>query len=157
MAKRILVPLSHRESAREIVPLIGALARGSGASVRLLQVFPVPEQIVGPYGRVVAYADQEMQRLSAAGLDDLRTAETYFDDVPVEATVRFGDPVEEILLEADAFDADLIAFAAPEANRLWSALSPGIADQVARKAAAPTLLLRPVARERETGRRWQLA
>ena len=29
--------------------------------------------------------------------------------MPVESVVRFGDPAEEIVREADAFDADLIA------------------------------------------------
>ena len=157
MGKRILVPLSHREPAREIVPLIGALARGGGASVRLLEVFPVPERIVGPHGRVVAYVDQETQRLTAVGVADLRTAETYFHDVPVESTVRFGDPIEEILREADAVDADLIALVAPEGNRLRRVLSADVADRVARKASIPTLLLRPGAVDRETGRRWRLA
>lgn len=158
MAKRILVPLSTRESAREIVPLIGALARGNGATVRLLQVFPVPKQITSPCGRVVAYAHQEMERLTVVGLDDLRTtAETYFHDVPVESTVRFGGPVEGILLEADTFDADLIALAAPERSRLRRLVSAGIADQVARKASVPTLLLRPDSRGEETERHWRLA
>jgi nucleotide-binding universal stress UspA family protein len=157
MAKNILVPLSNRESAREIVPLVSALARGGGASVRLLQVLPLPEQIVGPYGRVIAYADQEMQRLTAAGLDDLRTAETDFHDVPLESVVRFGDPVEEILLEAEAFGADLIAFATSGRGRLRRALSLGVAEQVARQAPVPTLLLRSGAPGAEAARRWPLA
>lgn len=142
MAKHILVPLSNRESAREIVPLVGALARGGGASVRLLQVFPLPEPIVGPYGRVVAYADQEMQRLTSVGLDDLRTAEIDLHDVPLESVVRFGDPVEEILLEAEVSGADLIALATSGRSRFRRVLSLGVAEQVARQAPVPTLMLR---------------
>ena len=157
MAKHILVPLSNRESARAIVPVVSALARGGGASVRLLQVFPLPEPILGPYRRVVAYADQEMQRLTAAGLDDLRTAEIEFHDVPLESVVRFGDPVEEILVEAEASGADLIAFATSGRSRLRRALSLGVAEQVARQAPVPTLLLRSEARGAEAVRRSRLA
>ena len=49
MAKRILVPLDR--SDRTIVPVVAALARGAGATVRLLRVLPVPEMRVANYGR----------------------------------------------------------------------------------------------------------
>src|SRR4029450_10996780 len=42
--------------------LAADLARGSGGHVRLLQVYPVPEHRVSTEGRVVAFADQEMDR-----------------------------------------------------------------------------------------------
>jgi nucleotide-binding universal stress UspA family protein len=65
MAKRILVPLDRSELAETIMPLVAGLARGAGATVRLLHVVPVPENVVSKEGRVVAYADQEMERLEA--------------------------------------------------------------------------------------------
>src|SRR4030095_6302849 len=109
MTKRILTPIDCQVGTEAIVPGVAALARGAGSTVRLLRVFPVPERVVGPHGRTVAYVDQEMARLTAEGLDDLRQVEAELGDVPVEAVVRFGDPAEEIALEAEAFDADLIA------------------------------------------------
>lgn len=142
MAKRILVPLSGGERDGAIVPLVGALARESGATVRVLRVFPIPEMIVGPNSRVVAYVDQEMARLSGDGLAHLRTVEARLDGVPVESVVRFGEPIEEILLEADAFGADLIAVTT--ANRSWfsRAVLPGVAERVFRKAEIPVMLVR---------------
>src|SRR6266498_2161258 len=71
MAKRILTPIDGREPSETIVPVVAALARGAGSTVRLLRVFPVPEHVVGPYGRTIAYVDQEMARLSAEGMDEL--------------------------------------------------------------------------------------
>lgn len=56
----------------------------------------------------MAFVDQEFERLETEGLDYLRAIEAKLDGVPVECVVRFGDPVEEILREADAFGADLI-------------------------------------------------
>jgi len=142
MMKRILVPIDARERSETIVPVVAALAQGAGSTVRLLRVFPIPSSIVGPQGRTVAYADQEMARLTAAGLADLRRVEAQLAAAPVERVVRFGEPVEEILLEAEAFDADLIALAASGHGRLRGALRPGVAERVARKASAPALLLR---------------
>jgi universal stress protein A len=141
MAKRILAPVDARESSETIVPVLAALAHG-GSTVRLLRVFPVPEHVVGPYGRTIAYTDQEMARLTGEGLDDLSRIEAALDGLHVESVVRFGEPTEEILLEAEGFDADLIALATPRTGRLRGALFPGVAEAVARKASVPTLVLR---------------
>ena len=141
MMKRILVPITGDEHSDAIVPVVAALGRDTGASVRLLRVFPVPERVVGTHGRTVAYADQEMARLTGEGLNDLRRVEAQLESVPVESVVRFGEPVEEIVLEAEAFGADLIALAGRTRGRLRGALDPGVAAEVARKAPAPTLTL----------------
>jgi len=142
MAKRILTPLDAREHSEAIAPIVAALARGAGSTVRLLRVFPVPDRVIGTNGRTVAYSDQEMARLTAEGLDDLRRVEAQLEGIPVESVVRFGEAAEEILLEAEAFDADLIALTASRRGRLRRALVAGVAERVAGKAPVPTLLLR---------------
>jgi len=71
MAKRILVPLDGEERSEAIVPLVAAVARDAGATVRLLRVYPVPERVEGPHGRTVEYVDQAMERLTAEGREDL--------------------------------------------------------------------------------------
>jgi nucleotide-binding universal stress UspA family protein len=142
MAKRILMPLSGRERDEAVLSLVGALSPESGVTVRLLRVSPIPEMILEPSGRVVAYVNQEMERLSSEGLADLKIAQLQLDGMPVERVVRFGEPVAEILHEAEAWGADLIALTASRRGRLWSALFPGVADQVSRTAPTPTLILR---------------
>ena len=142
VAKRILTPLDGQESSETIIPLVRALAREHGSSVRLLRVCPLPKQVVTPTGRVVAYLDQQMARLTAMGLVDLRRVEEQLDGLPVESVVRFGEPTEEILVEAEAFGADLIALATSQRGRLRAAFLPGVADRVARNASVPTLILR---------------
>jgi nucleotide-binding universal stress UspA family protein len=141
-AKKILAPIDARERSEAIVPVVAALAHDTGGTVRLLRVFPVPEQVIGSHGQTVAYVDQEMERLTAEGTDDLRHAEAQMGRVPVESVVRFGEPAEEILLEAEAFDADLIAVVTSAAGGLGRVLAPGVAERVARKAPVPTLVLR---------------
>ena len=67
MAKRILVPLDRSPVSETVVPIVGAMARGDGSTVRLLQVAPVPRTHLTEEGRILAYADQEMARLEAEG------------------------------------------------------------------------------------------
>ena len=143
MAKRILVPLGTREADQAILPLVATVARDTGATVRLLRVYPIPEHVVGSHGRTVAYVDQEMDRLSREGVMELKAmAETTLDGVPVETVIRFGDPAAEILIEAEAFDADLIALTTTERSRLRRAVFGSTADKGTRKAPLPTLVLR---------------
>ncbi|MDO8479749.1 MAG: universal stress protein [Candidatus Rokubacteria bacterium] len=144
MAKRILVPLDESPVAEVVVPLVADIARGSGATVRLLQVAPVPQNRVSEQGRMLAYADEEMARLEAEGLDYLRTVEMQFDGAAdVECVVRFGDPAAEILLEADAFGADLIAVTTERRSAVGRTVLGSVAEQVVRKADAQLMLIRP--------------
>jgi nucleotide-binding universal stress UspA family protein len=140
MAKRILVPLDESPTAEMVVPLVAATARGGGATVRLLHVAPVPGLRVTTEGRVLAYADQETRRLTAESLDYLHTVELYLDGVPVESVVRFGEPVAEILREAESFGADLIAVTTAGRSGLRRMAFGSVAEQVFRKADVPVLL-----------------
>src|SRR5262244_2165278 len=142
MAKRILTPIDGCEESTAIVPVVAALARGAGSTVRLLKVFPVPERVMGPHGRTIAYVDQEMARLTALGLDELAHVEAELEGIPVERVVRFGEPAEEIRLEAEAFNADLVALTTSRRSRLGSALRPGVAERVIQESPVPTLVLR---------------
>jgi nucleotide-binding universal stress UspA family protein len=144
MAKRILVPLDRSRTAESVLPLAITLARGSGAAMRLLMVEPAPESRVDKDGRVVAYADQEQARLEAEGLDYLRALTRQCGGVSdVECVVRFGDPVVEILREAAAFEADLIAVTTGARSALGRAVLGSVAEQIVKKADAPVMLVRP--------------
>lgn len=142
MAKRVLVPLDTTVGAEAVLDLIADLARGGGATVRLLHVAPSPQNVVGADGRVIAYVDQEVDRLEAEGRDYLQTVVARLDGLPVEPVVRFGDPVTEILAESEAFGADLIAFTANCRRGLGRLVLGGTADQVCRRTALPVMVLR---------------
>jgi nucleotide-binding universal stress UspA family protein len=144
-AKRILVPLDGAEHSEAIVPLVAAVARGGGATVRLLRVYPVPERRVGLHGRTVEYVDQAMARLTAQGEDDLARDEERLAGVPVERVVRFGNPGEEIAREAEAFGADVIALTEPPRGALRRLVTTTLAERVARETSVPTLVLKATA------------
>jgi nucleotide-binding universal stress UspA family protein len=145
MAKRILFPVDRIEDADATLHLIAEAARASGAVVRLLHVAPVPESVVSPEGRVVAYADQETERLQHQHLERLQAAQHHLSGVVSECVVRFGDPTEEILLEAEAFDADLIVVMTRCRSSVSRAILGSVAEQVLRKARPAVMLVRPAA------------
>ena len=140
MAKRILLPLDRSDEAWAALPIVADLARGSGAIVRLLHVAPVPRERVTGDGRIVAYANQEMERVELARGEYLDAAASQLPGVPVERVVRFGDPTEEILLEADAFGADLIAVTTE--GRGWLRRVFGsVVGKLFRRSDVPVLIL----------------
>jgi nucleotide-binding universal stress UspA family protein len=141
-AKRILVPLNGCEAAEMAAAVAADLARGSGGSVRLLQVSPVPEQRLGTAGRVVAYVDQEMERLEAEGRDYLEGVEARIAPVPSEIIVRFGKPTKEILVEADAYGADMIVLTTGRQGWLRRAMGGGLGERILRAAPVPVVLVR---------------
>jgi len=142
MAKRILVPLDEAVHAESMVKTIGTLARDTGATVRLLHVAPIPDTVVDDDGRVLAYADQEGERLEAEALDFLHAASIGLEGVAVECGVRFGDPVEQILVEADEWDADLVAMTTRGRGCIERAVMGSVAEQVFRKAPMAVTLYR---------------
>jgi nucleotide-binding universal stress UspA family protein len=140
MAKRILLPLDRSDAALSVLPFVADMARSSGATVRLLHVAPVPRERVADDGRIVAYVNQEMERIESARRDDLKIAEAELAGVPVESVIRFGKPAEEILREADAFGADLIAVTAEGRGWLRQMLG-GVIGKVFRRSDVPVMLL----------------
>ena len=142
MAKRILVPLDRSDDAWATLPVVASMARDSGATVRLLHVAPVPSERVTSGGRVVAFASQEMERVEQNRLEYLDGAASQLEGVPVERVVRFGDPAEEILLEADAFGADLIAVTARSRGWLRQTFAR-VTGRLFRRSSVPLLVLAP--------------
>jgi nucleotide-binding universal stress UspA family protein len=152
MPKRILVPVDGSAADEALLPLMADAARGGGATVRLLHVLPVPDAVENEYGRVVADADRAMEQARASGENYLEGAAASMEGIPVECVVRFGDPAREILVEAEAWGADLVAVTGTPAG-LFRRLARrgGVADRVARLARVPVVVYRPA---RQRGRAW---
>jgi nucleotide-binding universal stress UspA family protein len=143
MAKRILVPLDQTLEAESVLPLVGDMARGGSGTIRLLHVAPAPGNVLDQEGHVVAFADQEMARLEAEALDYLRTVEARLEGATVECAIRFGEPVNEILGEAETFGADLVTLTSGHREGLKGLIFGTTAMQVCRRSDLPILVLRP--------------
>jgi nucleotide-binding universal stress UspA family protein len=146
VAKRILVPLDRSAASEAMLPIVADIARNVGSTVRLLNVQPVPAAVIADNGRVVAYRDQEMARFEAMGQMYLQGVEAALDGIPVERVVRFGEAAEEILVEADAWDAELIVMASRPATRLPRLRGGDVDGEVSRRATRPVLRYQTAAR-----------
>jgi len=143
--KRILLALDRSPRADAVAAIAADTARGAHATVRLLHVAPEPSEVHDAHGRVVVYADQETESLRSEGRDFLRTLEVHFGGVPVESVVRFGDPVAQILDEAEVFGADLIVVGTAGRSGIGRVLLGSVAERVFGKATVPVMLIRPPA------------
>jgi nucleotide-binding universal stress UspA family protein len=138
--KRILVPLKGATGEEAVLYAVAPAAREVGATLRLLHVAPVPHNLVSESGRVVMYADQEMGRLDAHWSAYLAGVAATLHDSAVEYVVRFGDPVHEIVAEAEAWDAELISMTITRPHRFaWRGFRR-VAAAVSRKVRIPVLL-----------------
>ena len=143
--KRILLAVDRSPRADAVAAIVADTAHGAHATVRLLHVAHEPSAVHNAEGRVVVYADQETESLTSAGLDYLRTLEAHFGGLPVESVVRFGDPVAQILGEAEAFGADLIVVGTAGRSGIGRVLLGSVAERVFGRATAPVMLVRPTA------------
>jgi hypothetical protein len=73
---------------------------------------------VDRHDRVVADADREMARMTAAALHRLRGLADALEGLDVELVVRFGRLSREVSIEAEVFGAHLVVLAAPARPRL---------------------------------------
>jgi glycine betaine transporter len=140
MAKRILVPLDRSLAAESVLPIAAQLAHGAGATVRLIHVAADPHGVVDEKGRVVVYVDQEVASAECAAMDYLRPLEAHFRPSPVDSVVRFGDPVAEVLREAESFDADLIVVGSMGRSGMLREACGSVAEDLLRRAHCPVLL-----------------
>jgi nucleotide-binding universal stress UspA family protein len=141
MIKRVLVPIDGSDAAEDILPVVATLAT-TGSTIRLIHVAPMPENVVTAEGRTVAYSDQEMARIQALWSDALRDTAVRVHGA-VDHVVRFGDPVSEILTEAEAFAADTIVVTTSTRSSVKRALLGSLAEAMLRRARIGVLLYRP--------------
>jgi len=142
-AKRILVPLKGTAGDEAVLSVVAPAASRVGATVRLLHVAPLPHNLVSSAGRVVMYSDQEMGRLEAQWMSYLWGVAATLGDVAVECVVRFGDPSREIVAEAEAWGAELVAMTTRRPGFGWSWLAR-LVKAVSKKARVPVLLYQGV-------------
>jgi nucleotide-binding universal stress UspA family protein len=141
MSPTILVPLDGSRGTETVLPEVARLAATQRARVRLLHVAaPVAAVLVDD--RVVRYADQEAARITQERRAYLVSAAAALAGIDVELVVRFGDPVEQILAEAQRPGVSLVAMATHRRTGLDRLLEGSVAERVERSTGVPVLLVR---------------
>jgi len=106
----------------------------------LLHVTPYARTRYSEDNRVIRYAHQHEELAAREAEVWLREFASLLDGVAVDHRVRVGDPEAEILIEADAFDADAIVLRASP-WRWWRRTLGRVAARVRARAEVPVLLL----------------
>jgi nucleotide-binding universal stress UspA family protein len=135
----ILVPLDGTRGSEGVLPTVRALAKARGARVRLLRVLPAVTAINDEDEHVIAYTDQEAERAVGEARDYLERVGRALAGLEVAHAVRFGEPAEEILREAEEARIGLIAMAVHRGSGLRRLLARSVTGRVERGAWVPVI------------------
>ena len=146
MYKKILVPLDGSPiSDRGLTEAIG-IARMSGAQIRIIHVIDAYVQ-EGDSDLVGVLSGHLITKFEAAGraiLDQAR-ARAAADGVAAETVmveIRSGRVADKVIEEANAWKADLLVIGTHGRRGVQRALLGSDAEQIARLAPAPVMLVR---------------
>src|SRR5215469_15762905 len=132
--RTILVPLDLTPAGEVKIPVAEEYARALEADVLLLHVLKPgevdPASVLPSEALSRTYLDTFAVRLRSAG-------------VHAEGVIRTGPTARTILQEAMIHDAQLIILGTNTRPMLSTAVLGSVADQVARSAPCPVLLVRP--------------
>lgn len=139
----ILVPLDGSDVAEAALPYAEAVARLTGAGLRLLTV--VSKEPAGLTGRppevrefLERVAGETLGAYLAATLNSFDSS-----DVAVATSLVIGDPVDEILAATDEPDIAMTVMATHGRGGAARLLVGSVADAVMRLSTRPVLLVRP--------------
>lgn len=151
MYTRLLVPIDGSATARLALSQAGRLAQLCGATVELLHVIEVTKHTKG-FETPRAHLDSVRPRFLALGnalLDEARQAlEPLGIEVDTVLLESRGSRVAQVIVErARQTGADLIVLGTHGRRGVGRVLLGSDAEQVARTASVPVMLIRAEARE----------
>ena len=140
--RTILVPLDGSPGSESVLTAVGELARAQHATVRFVRVVEPVEAVRSNDGnRVIAFVDQESGRVELQTREYFDTLASRLPGVRVEGAVRFGDPLAEIVEEAEEVGADLIAMAGHRRHALGRLFLGSLVRRLERATTIPLLLI----------------
>ncbi|HEX9068311.1 MAG TPA: universal stress protein [Ktedonobacterales bacterium] len=144
MFKKVLIPLDGSERSEQAIIPAARIARAHGAGVLLLQIVQMPV-VYGPYGAGVPGALDESienERNLAREYMAKLAQSTPLQGLHVETLAPIGLPAPSIIDAASSQHADLIVIASHGRTGMGRWLLGSVAQQVARNAASPVLIIR---------------
>lgn len=139
MAKTILVPIDFSEASGAAVRRARAIARSTGAGLRLLHACPAPTDDLDP--RLAEQLTEELRRGAKLRLASFAGS---FDDgrVPVTTVFEEADPSRAIRDAAEADDVSLIVMGSHGRRGIDRLLLGSVAARVVQRAPKPVLVVR---------------
>lgn len=131
--KRIVVPLDGSHRSGSILAHVAPLAKATGAKVLFTTIVEPRSREDLPPEVVARNLFREQKRLHREGIQ-------------TEISIRYGDPVAEILSFGDVQNADLVALSTHGRTGLERARYGSVAESVLRRGRLPLLLLRTAGR-----------
>lgn len=139
----ILVPLDGSGHATAALPYAKALARVTGASLRLLAVVArMDGRPGGSVNDVRTYVEQTRRAALTQHLAEVAAA-IRDQGFTVATHLAYGDPSDEILADADAAGVAMTVLATHGRSATGRMFLGSVADKVMRLSARPTVLIRP--------------
>jgi nucleotide-binding universal stress UspA family protein len=135
--RRILHPTDLSETSRAAFRLACALARDSGAELRVLHVYPPP---VGGAEAVDRHRDDELETTLKQKIRDAAPAADA-PGVAVDYWIEEGAPAEVIVEVAKV--CDLVVMGTHGRTGLARVLLGSVAERVVREAPCPVATVRP--------------
>lgn len=140
--RTILVPVDGSRDGESALDAVAELARAHGATVRFVHVARRVETVRSEDDTlVVAFVDQESERLERETRAYFKHLQHRLPGVTVEGAVRFGDPMAEIVEEAESAGADLIALASHRRDALGRLIKGSLARRLEHETTIPLLLV----------------
>ena len=149
MLQKVLVATDLSEASRTPLEYAAALSRRLNATLTALYVSP-RDASYEPFPTFPSQAALDPERRQALDDEVRRFVQSAAGPAPVEVVVRDGDPADEILAAASAFDLVILGTHGRRGFERWSLGS--VTDRVARRVERSLLTVPPHARMPEAVR-----
>lgn len=152
--EKVLVPLDGSELAEAVLPYALDIAQHHNSVLILLQVVPLPSQVIGYVGTVnlapapppdLSAVEESLQAevRQAEGYLSRKAAELMQKGIKAQWVVVRGRPGEAIVQSAKEQNADLIAISTHGRSGLGRMIFGSVADHVLRNSGLPVLVIKP--------------
>jgi universal stress protein A len=145
--RNFLVPIDFSEHSKETIEYATQLAALTGAIIKLLHVFQIPEDLEAFYQGLYIESDliknhMEMAKRKTNEQLSVVTEQILAKGFEVESILRFGNPYEEIVNAAKELGADLIVIGSHGSTGLGRLLLGSTAERVLRYAPCAVLVVK---------------
>ena len=144
--RTILHPTDFSVCSQEAFELAGMLARSVGARLIVVHVVPQAVQVLGPQSGIPARAadamEADLQDYKREMKEKLHELQDRRHQIALEHALCEGDAAAEILRTARNRDCDLIVLGTHGRSGLAHVLLGSVAEEVARNAPCPTVMVR---------------